>query len=247
MMTALSNSASQFGFQSQTASFMTAHKAMTRPSTLFSNSARPYSAQKDSNDDEEGTSSSSSSDSDAEDATTASRDFPGMEDGKTQRKQQLTNRIGGLDAMEALQNLHANVEKVAEMDEQSLSVYMSMIARACTINKREAQRRRPEIGQFTKAIRERIEKGMESGDVPNILHETGNLKQVLDHADFRGDARGLSIVLSRAVSKIFRPVEGEEVPEKFKNLSFYKTTMIFCGLEAHQYLPVSLINRKIQE
>ena len=102
MMTALSNSASQFGVQSQTASFMTAHKAMTSPSTLFSNSARPYSAQKDSSDDEEGTSSSSSSDSDAEDASTASRDFPGMEDGKTQRKQQLTNRIGGLDAMEAL-------------------------------------------------------------------------------------------------------------------------------------------------
>ena len=54
-------------------------------------------------------------------------------------------------------------------------------------------------------------------------------------------------MLSRAVSKIFKPADGEEIPDKFKNLSFYKTTMIFCGLEAHHYLAISLMNRKIQE
>ena len=121
-------------------------------------------------------SSSSSSESEDGDASQENRDFSSIAGAEEQRKQQLTNRIGGLDAMEALQNLHANVDKVAEMDEQSLAVYMSMIARACTINKREAQSKRPVIGQFTKAIRERIEQGMESGDIPNILHETGNLK-----------------------------------------------------------------------
>ena len=174
------------------ATFFTLNKPfVSHTNTGLFSAVRAYSTQTASD-----SSASSSSESESE-----------MEADQAPQRSTMQNRIGGLDAEEALTNLEGNLDKVLSMEEQSLSVYIGMVSRGMVVHQQMARERRPVIGEFCKRLDQRLKEDLEKKEIPNILHEVGNLITVLNRQRMSNVIRDLNRSFGNACQAAFQVTE----------------------------------------
>ena len=83
---------------------------------------------------------------------------------------------------------------------------------------------------FCEKLAERMKADLDKGEVSNILHEVGNLRALLEKWRFLNELQKLNSVFSQSCQMACKPGEDGNIDPKFDELSFQKTTQIFCGL-----------------